>query len=198
MQQYLIPIKERKVTLEDISYDYSNGKTVVIAQGYEQRHICEIKADGKEFTWEERRLVVFSIAHGKAEKKALQARIHKAQEALEALNQLRRGKKPFPDLESFVKVAESILSKNRVQSLFELKFQEQVEQIYQRRYGDRPARVIEKRHFQVDFSLNLAAVEQQMESLGWRVYATNHPEAELSLAQAVIMKCQWDSPEMTM
>jgi transposase len=28
--------------------------------------------------------------------------------------------------------------------------------------------------------------EQQMQVLGWRVYATNHPQAELSLADAVI------------
>lgn len=187
LQQYLLPIKEAKVELEQVNYDYANGKTAVIAQGYEQLHTCEFSEQGKEGTWEERRLIVYSIAYGNAEKKALQARIDKTQKDLESLNQLRRGKKPFQDLESFVKGAESILSKNRVQSLFELRFQEQVEEQPQRRYRDRPARVVEKRRFQVDYTLDIAAVEQQMQRLGWRVYATNHPQPELSLSQAVVV-----------
>ncbi|NOK78683.1 MAG: IS1634 family transposase [Chloroflexi bacterium AL-N5] len=109
------------------------------------------------------------------------------QKDLESLNQLRRGKKPFQDLESFVKGAENIISKNRVQSLFQLRFQELIEEKPQRRYRDRPARVIEKRRFQLDYTLDIAAVEQQRQLLGWRVYATNHPQPELSLSQAVIV-----------
>ncbi len=33
----------------------------------------------------------------------------------------------------------------------------------------------------------MTAVEQQMQVLGWRVYATNHPQTELSLCEAVIV-----------
>lgn len=187
LQRYLFPIKEEKVELEPVNYDYANGKAAVIAQGYEQLHSCEFSAEGKEGAWEERRLLVYSIAHGNAQKKALQARIDKTQKDLESLNQLRRGKKPFQDLEGFIKNAESIISKNRVQSLFELRFQELIEEQPQRRYRDRPARVVEKRRFQVDYTLDIAAVEQQRHLLGWRVYATNHPQPELSLSQAVIV-----------
>jgi transposase len=185
LQQYLLLIQEKKIELEEVSYDYANGTTAVIAQGYEQLHSCQFSEEGKEATWEERRLIVYSIAHGNAQKKSLQARIDQTQTDLESLNQLRRGKKPFQDLESFVKGAESIISKNRVQSLFQLRFQEQIEHHPQRRYRDRPARVVEKRRFQVDFTLDIAAVEQQRQLLGWRVYATNHPQPELSLSQAV-------------
>lgn len=187
LQQYLRPVQEGKVTLEAITYEYANGKTEQIAQGYEQVHSCKFKQDGQEFIWEERRLVVYSIVHATAQRKALQARIEKTQTDLQALNQPRRGKKPAPDLESFGQAAESILAKNRVQSLFHLSFQEQVEQRSQRKYGDRPARVIEKRRFQVDYTLDNAELEQQIQLLGWRVYATNHPVEELSLAEAVVV-----------
>jgi transposase len=59
-------------------------------------------------------------------------------------------------------------------------------QIHQRKYLDRPAGVIEKRTYQVKFTIDLDQVEQQMELLGWRIYATNHPKKELSLADAVV------------
>lgn len=185
LQQYLIPVKD-KVKLESVNYDYANGTTRLIAQGYEQLQTCTFTQDSQESTWSERRLVVYSIAHAEAQKTALQARIDQTQSDLKALNQPGRGKKPLSDLDSFVKAVERIISKHRVQSLFQLTFQEQVEQQPQRRYRDRATRVIETRRFQVDFVLDLRAVEQQMQVLGWRVYATNHSQSELSLADAVI------------
>jgi len=187
LQQYLLPVKEDPVKLEDVIYNYADGTMTLIAQGFEQLHTCNFTKEGAPSTWKERRLVVYSIAHAKAEKKALQARIDKTQKELETLNQPRRGRKLFPDLDSFVQGVERIISKHRVQSVFQLKFQEQVEQQSQRRYRDRSARMIEKRRFQVDFALDMTAVEQQMQGLGWRVYATNHPQTELSLSEAVIV-----------
>jgi transposase len=185
LQQYLLAVKD-EVKLENVNYDYANGTTALVAQGYEQLHTCTFTQDSQVSTWSERHLVVYSIAHAESQRTALQARIDQAQNDLEVLNQPGRGKKPFSDLDSFVRAVERIIAKHRVQSLFQLTFQEQVEQHTQRRYRDRAARVIEKRSFQVDFVLDLSAVEQQMQVLGWRVYATNHLQSELSLADAVI------------
>lgn len=186
LQAYLLPVQEGKVTLEEVTYDYADGTVAVIAQGFEQIHTCECRLDGQPVTWEERRLVVYSMAHAQAEKKALQGRIEKTQTALQSLSQPRRGKKPVQDLESFKQSAETILTQNRVRSLFQLSYQEQVEKQTQRKYGNRPARVIKKRRFQVDYTLDQTELEQQMQLLGWRVYATNHPAAELSLPDAVV------------
>lgn len=80
-----------------------------------------------------------------------------------------------------------MLAKHRVTGLLGLNYPEQVTQVVQRKYRDRPAQVIEQRRFQVDFTLDFSAVEQQMQQLGWRVYATNHPQAQLSLSEAVIV-----------
>ena len=185
MQQYLLAIKEEKVNLEEVSYEYANGKSEVIAKGYEQVHTCFSQQEDTEYTWEERRLVVYSFSHAKSGKSALQARIDKTKKELESLNQPCRGKKPCADIESFTKLATNIITHNRVQSLFVLDFHEYIEQRTQRAYGDRPPRVIEKRQFRVDYTLDTDAVESQMQSLGWRVYATNYPADDLSLAQAV-------------
>lgn len=185
MQQYLLAVKEEKVKLEEVCYEYANGKSEVIAKGYEQVHTCYSQQEDTEYTWEERRLVVYSFSHAKSGKSALQARIDKTKKELESLNQPCRGKKPCSDIESFTKLATNIITHNRVQSLFVLGFYEQIEQRTQRAYGDRPARVLEKRRFRVDYTLDSDAVDTQMQVLGWRVYATNHPLADFSLAQAV-------------
>lgn len=120
LQQYLLPVKAASVELEDVNYDYANGKTALIAQGYEQIHTCQFQQDGNEITWQERHLVVYSIVYAKAQQQAFYSRIEKTRAQLDLLNQTRRGKKPFPDLESFTKVAQSIVSKHRVASLFQL------------------------------------------------------------------------------
>jgi transposase len=185
MKRYLSYIKEAKIELEDISYEYANGKTIVIGKGYEQLYSCILKQGEEEVIWEERRLVVYSIGHAESQKKALQSQIEKAKQDLELLNQAKRGKKPFEDFQSFIEAAEKILDKNRVQSLFELDFKEEIEKVSQRKYGDRPAGIIEKRQFQVKYAINPEQFEQQMEMLGWRVYATNHSVKGLSLSEAV-------------
>ena len=185
MQQYLLAVKEEKVKLEEVCYEYANGKSEVIAKGYEQVHTCYFQQEDTEYTWEERRLVVYSFSHAKSGKCALQARIDKTKKELESINQPCRGKKPCSDIESFTKLATNIIIHNRVQSLFVLDFYEQIEQRTQRAYRDRPARVLEKRRFRVDYTLDSDAVDKQMQVLGWRVYATNHPLADFSLPQAV-------------
>ncbi|KAM3104397.1 IS1634 family transposase [Phormidesmis sp. 146-33] len=186
MQEYLSLVQAKQVGLEPTYYDYANGTTTLIAEGYEQESVCAMPVEKTEWTWTERRLVVYSIAHGNAQKQALQARIDQAQSELAALNQPGRGKKPFGDLESLTEATERIIAKHRVTSLFALNYPVQITQVAQRNYGNRPAQVVEQRRFQVDFTLDLTAVEQQMQQLGWRVYATNQPQADLSLSQAVI------------
>jgi transposase len=186
LTKYVSYIKEAGIELEDISYDYDNGKTVVIAKGYEHLYSCSLKQGEEEISWSERRLIVYSIAHGQSQKQALQSRIEKTQQNLELLNQNRSGKKPFKDLQEFIQAADEVITKNRVQSLFDLSCTENIEQIHQRKYRERPAGVIEKRTFQVKYTIESDKVAQQMELLGWRVYATNHPEKELSLADAVV------------
>ena len=48
MQQYLLLVKEEKVKLEEVSYEYANGKSAVIAKGYEQVYTCHFGSPKKE------------------------------------------------------------------------------------------------------------------------------------------------------
>lgn len=185
MQVYLEPVVQGTVELQEIHYDYADGHSALIAKGYEQNQTRTGEWNGQTWTWSERQLVVYSLAYAQSAQQAFQTRLEQAQTALTALNQSRRGQKAFPDQDALAQAAEAMLTRYRVKPYLQLTYWEQVEQHTVRRYRDRPARVVEHRRFQVDYTLDAGAVDQQRRTLGWRVYVTNHPEATLSLPQAV-------------
>lgn len=55
-----------------------------------------------------------------------------------------------------------------------------------RAYRGRPAQVEEDRHATVEVRVDEDALEAAVQRLGWRVYGTNQPQEQLSLAQAVL------------
>lgn len=185
MQTYLEPVEQGTVELQEIHYDYANGHSALIAKGYEQAQIRTEVWDGQTWTWSERQLVVYSLAYAESAQQAFQTRLEHAQTALAALNQSRRGQKAFPDEETLAQVAEAILTRYHVTPYVQITYSQQVEHHTVRRYRDHPARVVEHRRFQVHYTLETEAIDQQRRTLGWRVYVTNHPEATLSLPQAV-------------
>lgn len=185
LQTYLELMEQGTVELQEIHYDYADGHSALIAKGYEQNQTRTGEWNGQTWTWSERQLVVYSLAYAQSAQQAFQTRLEHAQTALTALNQSRRGQKAFPDEDALAQAAEAILTRYRVKPYLQLTYWEQVEQHTVRRYRDRPARVVEHRRFQVDYTLDAEAIDQQMRTLGWRVYVTNHPEATLSLPQAV-------------
>lgn len=185
LQTYLEPVEQGTVELQEIHYDYADGHSALIAKGYEQTQTRTGEWNGRTWTWSERQLVVYSLAYAESAQQAFQTRLEHAQTALKALNQSRRGQKVFPDEDALAQAAEPILTRYRVKAYLQLTYWEQVEHHAVRRYRDRPARVVEHRRFQVTYTLDAEAVDQQMRTLGWRVYVTNHPEAALSLPQAV-------------
>jgi transposase len=185
LQAYLDPVEQGTVELQEIHYDYADGHTALIAKGYEQTQTCTGEWDGHPWTWSERQLVVYSLVYAQSAQQAFQTRLGQAQTALTALNQSGRGHTAFPNEDALTQAAEVILTRYRVKDYVHLTYSQLVEQHTVRRYQDRPARVVEHRQFQVNYTLDTEAIDQQMRILGWRVYVTNHPEAALSLPQAV-------------
>ena len=115
-QEVLEPGEKKIQELTDIYYDYANGKTAKIAQGFEQKFIVETEIEGTLLTWNERRLFVRSLAAASSGKKSLLTRIKKAQEELEALNQPQKTKKNLRDLNFFQQAVEIILQRYKVLS----------------------------------------------------------------------------------
>ncbi|MFH1635395.1 MAG: hypothetical protein ABIG63_15505, partial [Chloroflexota bacterium] len=175
-----------------------------IAEGYVREAPLTAEVEGQTLAWTERLLIVRSLKQAQTAEAALRARLEKGKSALAALNDRRRGKKRFTDVESLRQAAEAILTRFSVTGLLRLtyvlllrhpirklcrsnkKYQESVHERSVRSYRERPATVR-----RVIFPRVTAVVDEQafflaIGRLGWRVYATNAPTEQVGLTQAVL------------
>ena len=164
----------------------AEGQDELIAEGFEQTVELSGEVAGQVLTWTERRLVVRSLKLAQAATAALHTRLSKAQAALAQLNAHKQGKKVCHDTNALQQAAHAILKAYQVTELIGLQIEEQVVERPVRAYGERPAAVRVERTLQLHYAVDEAAVSAAARRLGWRVYASNHPEQTLSLEQAVL------------
>jgi transposase len=186
LEDYLRPVSSGQQPLTRIRRLTATGKRQHIADGYERLELLTTTAAGEALTWPERRLVVRSHQLACAGERALRARLAQAQAAVAALNTRGRGKPRFTELPALQEAVKAILMRYRVQGLLAVHYTEQVEKHPLRRYGNRPATVLVARDLGVKAVVDRSAVATAIGRLGWRVYATNAPSDQLSLAQAVL------------
>lgn len=186
LDDYLQPVWEQKQALTEVSRLGSDGKMRPIAAGFERCQRLTATVGDDVITWDERRLVIRSLAHAQAAETALHQRLAKAQQTIQALNERKRGKKFFTELAPLRQAAETILNHYDVTGLLELQYTEQVKERLVRKYGPRPAEIRLERQVTVTVQPDQNTILATTRRLGWRVYGTNTPATELSLEQAVL------------
>jgi transposase len=186
LETYLTPVWTEEQALTPVYREKTTGEQELVAEGYERTETLTAVVGGKTITWTERRLVIRSLKHAQAGERALRKRLTKAQRALASLNERGRGKKRFRELASLRQAAEAVLERHRVQGLLQLSYQEIAHERAVRRYGGRAATVRVEREVRVTVMADETAVEATVRRLGWRVYATNQPAQQLTLAHAVL------------
>jgi transposase len=162
------------------------GPQELIAEGFERREPLTAQVAGATLPWTERRLVIRSRQLARAAAAARRARLAKAQAAVAALNERRRGKRRLFHVPALQEAVEAILARYQVQGLRRMSDEAQVRQRPVRRDGQRPATRRVEQDIRVAASVDEVAGEERVRRLGWRVYATNPPADQLSLAQAVL------------
>jgi transposase len=186
IEVYLQPVREGKLALIPVYRSNQQGEIRQIAEGYEAKEMLIAVVGEKTIVWTERRLIVRSLAHARSSTEALHARLMRAESALTALSERRRGKERLTEIEQIRQAVEAIVRKYDVEGLFDLSYVEQIEQHSVRKYGERPAEMRSECSVVIQFSRNETAIQQAISRLGWRVYGTNQPSDELSLEQAVL------------
>ena len=186
LDEYLKPVWAEEQPLTPVYPRGADGPEEKIAEGFERSQTLSAVIGGKRITWVERHLVVRSLAHAEAAEASLRSRLDKAQRAIEALNERKQGKARFTDVDMLRQAAEGLLRRHEVEGLLELQYSEQVQERRVRKYGARPAETRIERQVSVAVQRDERAVQEAMRRLGWRVYGTNCPADELSLAQAVL------------
>jgi len=186
LERYLEPVWAGNKELTSVEYTYSHGETKEIAVGYERSQPHTIIVDGVEVSWIERQLVVRSQAVAVSAEKSLRTRLDKAQFALAQLGKPCRGKKRLKSLLEWQEAAAATLARYRVSELLQLDYHEITKEHQLRRYGNRLAQSRVEKTVELCVTLNEAVLAHQLRLLGWRVYVTNQPQEQLTLAQAVV------------
>ena len=187
LDAYLQPVWTQEQPLTVVYRSRAEGEQEPIATGFERSEALTAIVDGQEIAWIERRLVIRSLAHAKAAEAGLHSRLEKAQSAIEALNEHKRGKERFTDPESLRQATEEIIKRQGVAGLLVLQVTEQVEERQVRKYGARPAETRIQRQVSVSVQRDESAIQHAIRRLGWRVYGTTSPASELSLHQALLV-----------
>jgi transposase len=140
---------------------------------------------GQSHTWQERRLVVRSLAFATSQEQSLRQRVARAVTEVKALDKPKQGKPRLPDEAAAYHAAVAILAKHRVEGLVTVTVTTDVHEDVKRRYGPRPATTVRSERVRVGAARDEVTLAHTVRRLGWRVYATNHTAEALSLAQGV-------------
>lgn len=167
-------------------------KSELVAYGFETQTRQTGTIDEAEHIWTQRELYVYSISHAKAQHAALDGRLNKALQQIEALNESKKGKRVLKTEGEYREAADNILKTNKVENLIEcdIKVSETIKKI--RAYGERPARTETELSFTIDCSLMPERIEERKKLTGWQVYATNVPKDLLSF-EACVWKYRYQS-----
>ena len=183
---YLKGVWTGKQPLKNVKRRGASSKLERVAEGFElSENVTAIVGD-QEVRWQERRLVVHSLAHAKAAETALGNRLQKAQGTLEALTVRKQGKELFTDTDTLRQAAEKVLEHYDVQGVLKVCISEHEQQRQVRKYGDHPAETRLARQLTLTVQRDESAIHKTIRRLGWRVYGTNCPKSQLSLQDAVL------------
>jgi len=165
------------------------GTQQEIAWGYELKRDCS----WEEQMWEERILIVKSLAWAQAQQQSLEKRLEKATKELLALTPVvGQGKRQIKEEQQLVERAEALIERHKVKGLLTYTYERQsrVEEKFVGRGRSGPNRerqVVEQVRYQMmTVKRDEEALAKHIASLGWRAYATNAPEASLSFENAVL------------
>jgi transposase len=144
-----------------------------------------VLVDDQQESWEERRLLVQSLAAAHAAEQGLQNRLQRAEQALTEVTVRRQGKPRLREQHVVEEAINEILTRFRVEGLLRASIREHVQEHPVRAYRGQLSGVRRDITFTVTSERDEAAIAQAVSQLGWRAYATNHLAAHLSLEQAV-------------
>ena len=175
-----------KQALKSVKRCGASGKLEKIAEGFELQETLTAALDDREISWQERRLVIHSLAHAKAAEAGLNRRLQKAQEALQDLTQRRQGKPVFSEVETLRQAAQAVLQRYDLEGLLRVRITQRVQARPLRKYAGRPAQTRLQPQLRLSVQRDATAIQKTVRRLGWRVYGTNCPASQLALEQAVL------------
>jgi len=176
------PVKPEPIYLEGVTDKHGEPRKAGCGFVIEREMEVELE-DGSTHRWAEQWMVTQSTAHARRQRKALRARLDKADRALKRL----KPKKEESAAELQAR-AEQILHRYKITDLISVTVEETV--VHQKQYlnpgrptPDSPYEIVEQRQLQLHRQHNVAAIERQLRLAGWRIYVSN---VQMSLNQSIV------------
>jgi transposase len=165
----------------------------VVGKGFRTwRHLRATVDDGVEVAWRERWLITYSPEHAEQQRERLHKRLERAEAALQKVRP-KVGERAAGVLER----VQAILKQHQATDLLRVTVTETAVTERHREGRGRPGAntpVTEVTRWQVALTVRRqdAAIAQEEQVAGWRVYATNTRQAQLTHAQALAhYRAQW-------
>ena len=179
----LKPVLEGRQSLQEVYQPDKQGENKLLARGYEWTQSQQTDL----LCWQERRLLVRSVAFAEAAERALDARLTKATEQLRTLMASGKGKRPPTDVASTEAAVAAILSRCQVAGLLTVTLQVHTSERSLRGYAGKADRVEQQQRITLLWEVDCPAVETAKALLGWRVFVSNASPERLSLSGAVLL-----------
>ncbi|MEZ4662064.1 MAG: IS1634 family transposase [Caldilineaceae bacterium] len=180
------PVLDDSIELTAVMRKQADGQVVHIADAFEIELEQSATVDDELITWRERQIVTRSHKYAQSQTQSLQTRLYHAQEEIDALNERKQGKPLLTTQSQYAVAVDKILLQRKVKGLIDIHYEITSQTRHIRRYGDRPARTEVNETIHISATLNQPAIDDHLQTLGWRVYVTCAPLARLPLADAVI------------
>jgi len=170
--------------LVELKTENKDGTEQIKAAAFEQT--ARITNEDLGFSWEERRLIVYSPAYAHRQELGLEKRLDKALNALEDMLKPKQGRKLPNKLSELEKMVKHVLTKQRVHGIITVQIKEEIKTKKVRKHLNRPEEMRTSTHFILEFEIDEEVKEQKVNQLGWRVYACNAPMSHLSTSDAIL------------
>lgn len=183
----LEPVWANQQALTDI-YDQACDPAPqrLLARGFETTRRQEAPVADELFGWQERLLVTYSPSLAASQNESFAQRLQRAEDELMALTpQPGRGRRQWTAQAPLQAAVDAILNRYRLAELFAVTYVRQERQSHKRKYKDRPAATQTVVRYQLQVTRNDNAIALVRRTLGWRLFVTNLPAEQFSLAEAV-------------
>lgn len=195
---YLMPLNRKQCTKEKLAQYIAeqpdelitiwekipNKEPKIKAQAFEK--LVTVWDESKQYSWQERRIMVYSPTYAKRLKEAFEDKVAKAIAALEVILVPKKGRRKLKTHSDIMVKVDQILNKYQVEKYIDIQINERIVTRQIRGHLNRPTRTESISHFSLDCKINQEKADQHLMKLGWQVYACNAPVELMDTEQIIL------------
>jgi transposase len=185
IRQKVYEVRKKETALQSVERLNEKNEMVCIAQGYEIAQELMTEVNGEMHIWTECRFLIQSTSGLQAATQGLRERLHKAEQAIQAISVRKQGKMRLKTREEVEKAIQEALKKFQVQELLAVTIHEEFQEKKVRVSKEKRAEPHREVFFTLSTERREEAIEYAISHMKWRLYANNQEKGQSTLEQAI-------------